>query len=194
LQEGTFRPLGSQNDVQVDVRIIAATAADLALKVKNGTFREDLFYRLNVLPVKLPPLRDRPGDIKVLADHFIKINNRRFGKKIKGVSNDAQKLLTAYQWPGNVRELQNVMERACVLCEEDLIIKDDLPKSILKTSDLVRGALASGELSIKKTTRIIEEELIRKALRHTGGNRTAAAKVLEISHRALLYKIKEFGI
>jgi two-component system response regulator AtoC len=194
LQEGTFRPLGASKDEKVDVRIIAATAINLNMSVKTGDFREDLFYRLNVLPVKLPPLRERIEDILLICDHFIKTNNIKFANKIKGLSKEASKMLISYQWPGNVRELQNAMERAHVLCDGEYIAKQDLPPQIAQSSGIIQSALSQDELSIKKTTRIIEEELIRKALAKTGGNRTKASKLLEISHRALLYKIKEFNI
>ncbi len=194
LQEGTFRPVGGQLDESVDVRIIAATAINLKTGVEKGSFREDLFYRLNVLPLKLPPLRERTDDVLLLAGHFIRLNNLKFNRHIKGISKEVQKLLISYPWPGNIRELQNAMERAHVLCDGDYIIKEDLPGSISKESSIIQSALSSKEMSIKKTTRIIEEELIRKALAQTGGNRTAAAKILEISHRALLYKIKNFNI
>jgi two-component system, NtrC family, response regulator AtoC len=194
LQEGTFRPLGAQQDVRVNVRVIAATHQNLEEKVKNGTFREDLFYRLNVLPVKLPPLRERQEDVLLLIDYFILRNRRRFPSRVAGIANEARKVLLNHTWPGNVRELENVIERAQVLAEGDQITLSDLPSNLRQKDNVVRTALDSSDLSIKKAVRIVEEELIRKALQQTGGNRTTAAKLLEISHRALLYKIKEYGI
>ena len=194
LQEGTFRPLGAQQDVRVNVRVIAATHQNLEEKVKNGSFREDLFYRLNVLPVKLPPLRDRQEDVLLLIDHFIHRNRRRFPSGVTGITNEAKKVLLNHTWPGNVRELENVIERAQVLAEGDQITLADLPSNLRRKDNVVRNALDSNDLSIKKAVRIVEEELIRKALQQTGGNRTTAARLLEISHRALLYKIKEYGI
>jgi two-component system response regulator AtoC len=176
------------------VRVVAATVRDLANEAKEGRFREDLFYRLNVITVALPPLRDRREDIAELVEHFITRTNAKLGTAIDGASAEAMKLLMDYRWPGNVRELENTIERAMVLCDGKRIEADGLPERIRESRDRIRLSLQSGELSIKKTTRIIEEELIRKALRETKGNRTNAAKILEISHRALLYKIKEYRI
>ncbi len=194
LQEHMVRPIGSVDDLKVDVRVVAATVRDLATEVKESRFREDLFYRLNVITVALPPLRDRREDISLLVDHFIARTNAKLGTAIEGASADAMKLLLDYRWPGNVRELENTIERAMVLCDGKRIEADGLPERVRESRDRIRLSLQSGELSIKKTTRIIEEELIRKALRETRGNRTNAAKILEISHRALLYKIKEYEI
>jgi two-component system response regulator AtoC len=194
LQEETIRRLGDTKDVKVDVRIIAATNRDLAAEVKAGRFREDLYYRINVLPITLPPLRTRREDINLLIDHFIARNNLRLGTKIRGVGNEARKLLLEYAWPGNVRELENTIERAMVLSDHDVLETSDLPDRIRDALDPVQVQLASGELSIKKTAAAIEEILIRRALQKTKGNRTRAAEVLEISHRALLYKIKDYKI
>jgi two-component system response regulator AtoC len=194
LQEETIRRLGDTKDTLVNVRIVAATVRDLRQDVEAGRFREDLFYRINVLPLTIPPLRDRREDIPLLIDHFIKRNNRRLGTEIQGVAPDAKKPLLDYSWPGNVRELENTIERAMVLAEENVLCAEDLPQRITESRDPVRRILVSGELSIKKTTRFLEEELIRRALKKTGGNRTNAAKILEISHRALLYKIKEYQL
>ena len=194
LQEQEIRRLGSATATPVDVRVIAATVRNLADEVKAGRFREDLYYRLNVLPVSLPPLRDRRTDIPLLVAHFLQRFNSRFGTQIQGLDGDAQQRLARHPWPGNIRELENTIERAVVLCEGDVITAADLPEAIREGSSRIRMTLASGELSIKKTTRIIEEELIRKALDKTGGNRTRAAELLEISHRALLYKIKDYGL
>ncbi len=194
LQEDTIRRLGDTKDTKIDVRIVAATVRNLSQDSTSGRFREDLYYRINVLPLLLPPLRDRREDIPLLLDHFVTRNNARLGTDVSHVSPDAKKLLIEYSWPGNVRELENAIERAMVLAEENSIGVEDLPLRITESRDPVRRILTSGELSIKKTTRFLEEELIRRALKKTGGNRTNAAKVLEISHRALLYKIKEFGL
>ena len=194
LQEGTVRRLGETKDVQVDVRVIAATVRDLSIEVKEGRFREDLYYRLNVLQIALPPLRDRAGDLPLLVDHFLEKYNARLGTRTRGVSPDALKLMVRYSWPGNVRELENMIERAVVLAEGDLLTVDDLPERLRAKEDPVALTLSGAELSIKHTTRVIEETLIRRALERTGGNRTAAARLLEISHRALLYKIKDYGI
>ncbi len=194
LQEGRIRPLGTPKDKGIDVRVIAATVRNLQHEVAEGRFREDLFYRLNVLQLNVPPLRDRREDIMLLAEHFIERNNGRLGTKIRGVDQRVRKLLLNYPWPGNVRELENTIERAVVLSEGDLIAVGDLPERMREPSDPVAASLANGELSIKKTARFMEETLIRRALEKTKGNRTAAAKLLEISHRALLYKLKNYGI
>ncbi|MGZ3418427.1 MAG: sigma-54-dependent transcriptional regulator [Polyangiales bacterium] len=194
LQEETIRRLGDVKDSKIDVRIIAATHRDLQAEVKAGRFREDLFYRLNVLPLVIPPLRDRKEDIPLLIDHFIARNNTRLGTSIRGLDAEARKALIDYSWPGNVRELENTIERAMVLADSDSLHVQDLPERVREARDPVQMQLASGELSIKKTTRIIEEVLIRRALQKTKGNRTRAAEILEISHRALLYKLKDYKI
>jgi two-component system response regulator AtoC len=194
LQEEHIRRLGDTKDVKVDVRIIAATHRDLTADVKAGRFREDLFYRINVLAIHIPPLRSRREDVSLLIDHFVTRNNARLGTSIRGLSPEARKLLLEYAWPGNVRELENTIERAMVLAESDVLQTGDLPERIRDALDPVQVHLASGELSVKKTTAAIEEILIRRALQKTKGNRTRAADLLEISHRALLYKIKDYKI
>jgi two-component system, NtrC family, response regulator AtoC len=194
LQEETIRKLGDVRDTKIDVRIVAATMRDLGKEVGLGQFREDLFYRLNVLPIHIPPLRERREDIPPLLDHFVEQTNKRLGTSVQGIDADAMKMLLEYGWPGNVREVENTIERAMVLAEGKTIRVVDLPEKLSEASDPVKMTLASGELSVKKTTRIIEEILIRRALHRTGGNRTRAAELLELSHRALLYKIKDYGI
>jgi two-component system response regulator AtoC len=194
LQEEGIRRLGDTKDVKVDVRIIAATHRDLQADVKSGRFREDLFYRIHVLSIHIPPLRDRREDIALLLEHFLVRNNARLGTSIRGVAVDARKLLLEYAWPGNVRELENTIERAMVLAETDVLQASDLSDRIRDALDPVQVQLASGELSVKKTTAVIEQILIRRALVKTKGNRTRAADLLEISHRALLYKIKDYKI
>ena len=194
LQEESIRRLGDPRDIKVDVRIITATHRDLGAEAKAGRFREDLFYRINVLPIAIPPLRTRKEDVQLLVDHFIARNNARLGTAIRGVSHGARKLLLEYAWPGNVRELENTIERAMVLADHDVLEESDLPERVREALDPVAVQLSSGELSIKKTTSAIEEILIRRALTKTKGNRTRAAEILEISHRALLYKIKDYKI
>ena len=194
LQESVVRPLGGNKDVSVDVRVIAASVRDLAKEVSEGRFREDLFYRLNVLQIVVPPLRERAEDIPLLIDHFIARNNERLGTHIRGIDPRAKKLLLDYPWPGNVRELENLIERAVVLAEGDILMPEDIPDRLHEPEDKLVSVLSSGELSIKKASRAIEEALIKKALEKTRGNRTAAARLLEISHRALLYKIKDYGL
>ncbi len=194
LQEETIRRLGDSRDIKVDVRIVAATHRDLAAEVKAGRFREDLFYRINVLHIAIPPLRERREDVPLLIDHFVARNNARLGTNIRGLALDARKILLEYGWPGNVRELENTIERAMVLCESDTISASDLPERVREALDPVQVQLRTGELSVKKTVEVVEQILIRRALQKTKGNRTRAAELLEISHRALLYKIKDYKI
>jgi two-component system response regulator AtoC len=189
LQESEIRRVGGEEPVAIDVRVIAATLRDLRAEIEAGRFREDLYYRLAVVPVSVPALRERPEDIAQLAEFFVARHAARHGRE--GVLGpEAVAALEARAWPGNVRELENVLERALVLSEGPAI---DVEQVVGK-AQAVRGNGADGELSIKKATRSLEEELIRRALGVTSGNRTNAAKLLEISHRALLYKMKEYGI
>ena len=194
LQESEVRRVGDTRPVKVDVRVIAATAKELAKEVQEGNFRDDLYYRLNVLPIQLPPLRDRREDIPLLTQHFIQKYNQGLKLMVEGFSNETMNLMVDYAWPGNVRELENTVERAMVLVDGNWIDEEVLPDRIRYTKSVERIVLMDDEYSIKKSTRIMEEELIRKALRKTRGNRTHAAKLLEISHRTLLYKIEEYGV
>src|SRR6266700_1322485 len=203
LQDDKVRRLGDAEERSVDVRMVAATARDLEAEVEAGRFREDLFHRINVVALRVPPLRERVGDIPLLVDYFLERINVRLGLGVGGVSPDAIRVLVAYGWPGNVRELENTVERAAVMCESRAIDLPSLPERILRARPVLTPAgqpqfpWAQGDaedLSIKRTARRAEEELIRRALARTGGNRTRAAELLEISHRALLYKIKEYGV
>ncbi|HXI57401.1 MAG TPA: sigma-54 dependent transcriptional regulator [Polyangia bacterium] len=199
LQEDRILRVGGTNEIPVDVRVVAATARDLEAEVATGRFREDLIYRLDVLSLRLPPLRERADDVPLLVAHFIARANQRLGLTIRGASAEALRALQAYRWPGNVRELVNVIERAVVLAEGAELGVDLLPPRVAAPSEssgvaLTAAGEASGDLSIKRAGRRAEEELIRRALARTGGNRTRAAELLEISHRALLYKIKEYKI
>jgi len=194
LQEGEIKRLGSERPLTVDVRIIAATIRDLSKAVADGRFREDLFYRLNVLPLHLPPLREKKEDIPLLVEHFIHKYNEQHGLNTEGFSEDALARLLEYSWPGNVRELENAIERAMILTQGRRVEAEYLPSEVLGTPPTWKIDLWGDEFSIKKGNRIMEEELIRKALKKTSGNRTQASKILEISHPALLSKIKEYGI
>jgi len=197
LQEGEVRRLGDSQDTKVDVRVVAATARNLAEEVKRGAFREDLYYRLNVFALHLPSLRERREDIPLLVEHFLARMNARMGLSIAGVTAEASRLLTAYGWPGNVRELENTVERAVVLTNGPEIDADSLPERLRASASAASATHAptdDGDLSIKRASRRSEETLIRRALARTKGNRTRAAELLEISHRALLYKIREYGI
>lgn len=191
LQEGEIRRVGAAASQQVDVRVISATARDLQAEVAAGRFREDLFFRLNVFMVLLPPLRERLDDLPLLAELFIRSCSARMGRtQAPRISSDALRCLMSYSWPGNVRELENVIERSLVLCDGDQLQECCLPAV---ESDVVGGRQAEN-LSIKQAERIMEMDLIRRALERTNGNRTHAAKLLEISHRALLYKLKEYEL
>ncbi len=194
LQEGEVKRLGSELPLLVDVRIIAATIKDLSRAVSEGKFREDLFYRLNVLPLLLPPLRGRKEDIPLLVEHFIQKYNTRHRLNIQGVSENALARMLEYPWPGNVRELENAIERAMILTRESGIEADCLPSEVLGERVPWKREKWEEELSIKKASRVMEAELIRRALKKTKGNRSQAARLLEISHPALLSKMKEYGV
>jgi two-component system response regulator AtoC len=194
LQEHNVRPIGASEDEAIDVRVIAATTRDLAADVARGRFREDLFYRLNVIAVHVPPLRERSEDIEPLVTHFIAVTSDRLRIATPHVAPEALARLQSYGWPGNVRELQNVIERALVLCEGETLTVADLPAQIASAVPPKPLLADADDLSIKKASRQLESTLIRRALEHTGGNRTNAAKLLEISPRALLYKLREYGL
>jgi two-component system response regulator AtoC len=194
LQEEEVRPVGESKSRPIDVRVIAATSRDLEADVAAGRFREDLFYRLNVVCLDVPPLRERPKDIPLLFDHFLAHFRDTLGKPIQGIADDALAHLVSYRWPGNVRELENLVERAVILATGDRITLRDLPESVVPASNVSPGDDAAPHFCLKAARKSLEADLIRRALRSTGGNRTHAAKLLDISHRALLYKIKEYGI
>ena len=195
LQEGEIRRIGESKPIQIDVRIVAATVKDLSKEVNEGHFREDLFYRLNVLPIHIPPLRERKEDIPLLIQHFIGKYNQTMNKNVADVDHNAMDTLMNYKWYGNVRELENTIERAIVLSEKNNIELENLPIEIQNFKEEFQlEVLSEEEYSIKKASKSLEVNLIKKALRRTKGNHTHAARLLEISHRALLYKIKEYGI
>jgi two-component system response regulator AtoC len=195
LQEGEIRRIGESKPIQIDVRIVAATVKDLQKEVNEGRFREDLFYRLNVLPLHIPPLRERREDIPLLVHHFIRKYNQAMNKNVKDLDHRAMETLMGYKWYGNVRELENTIERAIVLSEKNNIESDSLPAEIQGYKQGSQAdTLPDEEYSIKKASKSLETNLIKKALKKMKGNHTHAARLLEISHRALLYKIKEYGI
>ena len=194
LQEEEVRPLGDSKSRSVDVRVLAATARHLEAEVAAGRFREDLFYRLNVVRLAVPPLRERPKDIPLLVDHFLARFRDTLGKPVRGVSDEALERLVAYRWPGNVRELENVIERAIILANADRIGLAELPQNVAVPQPGAPAAGRASDFSLRRARRMVEVDVIQRALRATGGNRTHAARLLEISHRALLYKIKEYGI
>jgi two-component system response regulator AtoC len=193
LEDEMVRPVGSTQFVKVDVRIIAATAQDLAEAVKQVAFRDDLFYRINVLSIHVPPLRDRKEDIPLLVNHFIAKLNKRLQKGIKGIQAHALQALMDYPWPGNVRELENVIERTMVLTDRIEIHTDELPEEIRMGPDAHEPWPASS-ISLKANTMVLEKALIQRALQETNHNRTRAAKLLEISHPTLLSKMKAYRI
>ena len=194
LQEEEIRRIGDNSSIKVNVRIIAASLKDLHEEVERGGFREDLFYRLNVLPIPLPPLRDRPEDIETLVLFFIQKFNNKLNMQISGITPEALEILMKHTWPGNVRELENTIERAMVLTTSNKIKLENIPDTIRDRRRSSKITTSFDELSIKKATKNIEVELIKKALAKTQGNRTQAAKILEISHRALIYKIQDYKL
>jgi two-component system response regulator AtoC len=200
LQEQQIRRVGDEELIGIDVRVVAATLRDLEEDVETGRFRDDLYYRLNVVSLHLPPLRERREDIPVLVEFLLKKHSKKLGLPQKTLSSEAETCIREHYWKGNVRELENCLERALVLSEEAQIQVADLPEAVRgaqgnrSSESPVDLSIADTNLSIKHHTRSLEIALINKALKKTNGNRTHAAKVLEISHRALLYKLKEYGL
>jgi len=196
LQEGEIRPVGGTNLQKIDVRIIAATSRDLAKDVAEGTFRQDLYYRLNVIHLSIPPLRERSEDIPQLAEFFLQRFAGRYNIEVHGLAAGVLARLLAYQWPGNVRELENVMEHAVLMAEKKVILPENLP-DVFGDTDAGRQRriddIFSG-FSLKKAKRIFEARLIHRALDATEGNKSRAAGLLEISYPALLSKIKKYHL
>ena len=193
LQEGEVRRVGDNASRSVDIRLVAATARDLESDVAEGKFRADLYYRINVVRIHLPALRERSEDIPELVRHFIERFNRRLGMRVTGAAPAAMRALVEYPWPGNVRELENVVERAMVLTDGPQLGVEQLPTL---TTPVTRNDAAASplDLSVKRRTEDLERALIKEALERTRGNRTRAAKLLDLSHRALLYKIRDYGL
>jgi two-component system response regulator PilR (NtrC family) len=203
LQERRFRRVGGTEEIDADIRIIAATNRDLARMVSDGQFREDLFYRINVIPVRMPPLRERTGDIPQLAEHFIARVAPQMKKTIEGIEPAAMASLTAYAWPGNVRELENAMERAVALERTSVVTVDSLPDAVRGT---VPAALAaSGSLAaasplpdagfdLEQHVQHIEREYIAEALRRSGGVKVKAAELLGMSFRSFRYYMKKYNL
>ena len=194
LQEEEITPLGATETEKIDVRVIAATAKDLQSEVEEGRFREDLFYRINVMTIHLPPLRERRGDIPLLVGYFIDIFNKKLDKNIEGLTSESMPVLMGYSWPGNIRELENVLERSILLAQGRWITPAELPATITTGRQPFSSSKPEHTLSIKKASRQLERSLIEKALKITDGNRTQAAKILEISRPILISKIKEYGL
>jgi len=197
LQEEEIRRVGASVSRKVDVRVISATSKELGAAVAAGSFREDLYFRLNVFAVALPPLRERIEDVALLVDHFLQKHGERMGLSQVRPAPELLQALVRYRWPGNVRELENCIERGLVLCEGGVLGLSCLPETVRCAVGLERRRASDGgpdSLSIKKGAEAMERALISRALEQTAGNRTHAARLLEISHRALLYKLKEYGL
>jgi DNA-binding NtrC family response regulator len=197
LEEKTFRRVGGVKDIKVDVRVIAATNRDLARAVAEGRFREDLYYRLKVIPIVLPALRDRPEDIPLLARHLMDQFNQEFRKHFRGITDDALALLQRHPWPGNVRELRNVIERAMILEDKEMLDVGDLPEEIRSSGNGAAPATGTNGFRMPESgypLERMEQDLLRQALQRTAGNQTRAARLLSISRDALRYKMKKFGL
>jgi len=194
LQDNEVRPVGESKSYKIDVRVVAATAKNLEEEVKKGTFRQDLFYRLNVLTVKLPPLRERREDIPLLCKRFIRRFNEVLDKDVKGLAPEAMSRLLKYEWPGNVRELENSIESAMVLSDDPLLLPEHFT-TVLGGGDCRNQDDGTFDgFSLKDAREVVEKKLITRALEETGSNRTRAARLLGISHPSLLTKIKAYGI
>ncbi len=186
--------MGASQARKVDVRVIAATSRDLSQMVADNQFREDLYYRLNVLPVEMPPLRNRSEDIPLLCQHLIQKLNKTLGGKVKGIVPKAMAQMLQYGWPGNVRELENAIERAMVLSESNMLPEESFVfGSVRKPLSGSVDQVFDG-FSMKSAQKVLEKAMITKALKATEGNRTQAARLLEISHPSLLSKIKRYQI
>ena len=203
LQENEVRPVGANKDITIDVRVLAASAVPAAERVRQGRFRQDLFYRLSVIDLHLPALRERIEDIPLLVQFVVSMANRRLGTDITGVHPHAMARLMAHSWPGNVRELQNVIEQACVMSETREIGLSALPERLIAGPDGAGHevetagygiALPKDSLSIPRAVEATERALIEAALERTAGNRTHAARLLEVSQRSLINKIKQYAI
>jgi transcriptional regulator with PAS, ATPase and Fis domain len=208
LQESEFERVGGIKTLKVDVRLVAATNRDLKALIADGRFREDLYYRLNVVPIVLPPLRERREDIPALVQHFLEKYDKRLGKHVERIEDEALQKLLAYSWPGNIRELENLMERSVLFAEGPVIVASSLPDALVERSAGLPvpiaavgplGAIAAPSgASMKEIVRQaqaeLERELIARALEETGGNVTHAAKRLQISRKSLQVKMKELGL
>ena len=201
LQERRFRRVGGLEELQADIRVIAATNQDLARLIAEGRFREDLYYRINVIPISLPPLRERREDIALLAEHFVVKYNEQMGKSISGISHQAMELLLAYDWPGNIRELENVMERAVALEPTPAILPDSLPSTV--RSETIRPSAASVAASeslpeagfdLEAHVKEIERGYIAEALKRAGGVQVKAADLLGMSFRSFRYYVKKYNL
>ncbi|HXK24334.1 MAG TPA: sigma-54 dependent transcriptional regulator [Myxococcota bacterium] len=196
LQDRTFEPVGSSKSQTVDVRVVAATNQDLERAIREGRFREDLYYRLNVIPIEVPPLRQRPDDIPLLVHHFLDVMHQERGTRVDSISDEAMALLCRYDWPGNVRELENLIERLSVLRGEGEIRVEDLPANLRgrPAVPLAAPSLPETGLDFREVVDRFESELIRQALEQTQGNKNRAAQLLGLNRTTLLEKIKKKGL
>jgi len=193
LQNSTFHRVGGTREISVNVRIIAATNRDLESMVREGIFREDLFWRLNVFSLYVPPLRSRKEDIPALATHFLKTFAKKHGKRLHGISRDAMERLITYDFPGNVRELENAVERAVILAEDEVVRVEDLPPSMRNVKEKISDDNFN-DLPLPEAVAMLERRRIREALRKAGGVKTRAAEMLGISERVLRYKLEKYGM
>jgi transcriptional regulator with PAS, ATPase and Fis domain len=194
LQERQFEPVGSNQTISVDTRVILATNRDLAEEVKQGRFREDLYYRVNVVAVKLPPLADRIGDVPLLVEHFLNQFRISHARSVSGITEAAVQCLQSYPWPGNVRELENVIERAILLCKGPQIDVDDLPPLVIQTSRKSQQYHSYKPQSLKKAMEGPECDIIRSALEANHWNRQKTAKALDINRTTLYKKMRRYGL
>jgi putative PEP-CTERM system response regulator len=196
LEEREFNRVGGSKTIKVDVRLIAATNKDLTQLLKKGSFREDLFYRINVVPIVIPPLRERREDIPPLLDHFIRKFNEENNKNVKGISKEALELIISYEWPGNVRELENMVERVIALTSGEYIQPHELPFSLINVSKMngLKGSVLDGKVPFLKAEEEFEKGIILDALKRTNYVQSRAAEMLGISRRILKYKMDKLGI
>jgi len=189
LEEKTFKRVGGLNDIRVDVRVVAATNRNLEREVSTGKFREDLFYRLQVMPIALPPLRERAGDVPRLASYYIDLFNREFKRHVRGLSPEAQAMLENYAWPGNVREMRNAIERAMLLVDHDWLEPRDFT-TLTRTVAPTEFKLPPEGVSLDD----VERQLVVQALERAGGNQTQAGQLLGINRDQVRYRIEKFGL
>jgi transcriptional regulator with PAS, ATPase and Fis domain len=193
LEDRKVRRLGSKTETAVDVRVLAATNKDPEQAVNGGQLRQDLFFRLNVFHIHLPPLRDHKDDIPLLVEHILRDVNAKHGKQVRGVGAEVMDIFMSHTWPGNIRELRNVLERSAIMCEKDLISRSWLPGEFGKTVPKGPGDLSTMKFPVGTTVEAMERELIVQTLAATRNNKTRAAEILGISLKTLHNKLKEYG-
>jgi two-component system response regulator PilR (NtrC family) len=198
IEDKSFRKVGGEQELKVDVRIIAATNRDIEKEIKTGRFREDLFYRLNVIHIHLPPLRERKEDIPILAQHFLEKYSAEMKKPIRKISKEAEEMLIKYHWPGNVRELENVIERAVSMEKTEAILPESITEKVRCPENVLDLAssfqIPSQGINLEKTMENLERKMLKEALLQSRGNQTRAAELLGLSFRSFRYRIKKLGI